>query len=127
MSKRILLVDDEAEMIDLLEKVLVFLGYEVSMARNGEEAVEKALLEIPDLIIMDARMPKIDGLQAASAIRNNPTTQSIPILAATGLATPRDTAKCLQSGCDAVLMKPFTAMELEAAIQKLLKKSAKLG
>jgi CheY-like chemotaxis protein len=69
---------------------------------------------------MDIRMPKMDGLEAVARIRNNPKTRSIPIIAATGNALPGDREKCLDSGCDDYLAKPFTHRELRAAIEKLL-------
>ena len=121
MKRRILLVEDEPATIDLMQQQLEFLGYEVTVAKNGLEAVERATSELPDLIVMDIRMPKMDGLQAASRIRKNPKTQTIPILAATAKALPGDREKCLVGGCDGYIAKPFTYKELGAAIRKLLK------
>ena len=77
---------------------------------------------LPDLIVMDIIMPKMDGLQAATQIRQNSKTQAIPILAATAMAMPGDREKCLAGGCDGYIAKPFTYRELGAAIQKLLDK-----
>ncbi|MBI2989104.1 MAG: response regulator [Deltaproteobacteria bacterium] len=121
MKRRILLVEDEPATIDLMQQQLEFLGYEVTVAKNGLEAVERAASGLPDLIVMDIRMPKMDGLQAASRIRKNPKTQTIPILAATAKALPGDREKCLAGGCDGYIAKPFTYKELGAAIRKLLK------
>lgn len=100
---------------------LEFLEYTVTVAEDGEEAVEMAASELPDLIVMDILMPKVSGLEAVSRIRSNPKTKSIPILAATALAMPGDMKKCLDSGCDAYIAKPFTPKQLAAAIEKLLK------
>lgn len=120
MQKRILLVEDDPGTIDVMQHELEFLGYEVTVAENGVKGVEMAISELPDLIVMDIRMPKMDGLQAASLIRSNPETKDIPILAATVNALPGDKEKCLEAGCDGYIAKPFTHRELGAAIKKLL-------
>lgn len=125
MKKRILLVEDDPGTIDVMRQELEFLGYEVTVAENGVEAVEMAISQLPDLIVMDIRMPKMDGLQAASLIRSNPKTKDIPILAATVNALPGDREKCLASGCDGYIAKPFTHKELGAAVEKLLKERSK--
>lgn len=124
MKKRILLVEDNLETIEVVRQELEVLGYEVLLAEDGVAAVEVATSQLPDLIVMDIRMPKMDGLQAASQIRKDPKTQAIPILAATAKALPGDREKCLASGCDDYLAKPFTHNELGAAIEKLLKRGS---
>ncbi|MBI4487466.1 MAG: response regulator [Deltaproteobacteria bacterium] len=124
MKKRVLLVEDNLETIEVVRQELEVLGYEVLLAEDGVAAVEVATSQLPDLIVMDIRMPKMDGLQAASQIRKDPKTQSIPILAATAKALPGDREKCLASGCDDYLAKPFTHNELGAAIEKLLKRGS---
>ena len=121
MKKKILLVEDNPATIDVIQKELEFLGYESVVAEDGKEGVEKASSSLPDLIIMDISLPKMDGLEASIAIRKNPKTQAIPILAATARALPGDKEKCLQAGCDDYIAKPFTHRELGAVIKKLLK------
>lgn len=121
MKKRILLVEDDPGTIDVMRDELNFLSYEVALAENGLKAVEMAASGLPDLIVMDIRLPKMDGLQATSLIRADPKTKNIPILAATVNALPGDREKCLAAGCDGYIAKPFTHRELGAAIQKLLK------
>jgi CheY-like chemotaxis protein len=121
MKKKILLVEDNPATVDVVQKELEFLGYEYLVANDGKEAVEKATSYMPDAIIMDISLPKMDGLQASSAIRKNPKTASIPILAATARALPGDKEKCLQAGCNDYIAKPFTHRELGAAMKKLLK------
>ena len=125
MKKRILLVEDDPWSIDLIDRELKVLGYEVSIAKNGVQAVEMVASDPPDLIVMDILMPRMDGLQAATHIKNNPKTQGIPILAATAKALPGDKEKCLAAGCDGYIAKPFTYKELGAAIEELLKKLAR--
>ncbi|MFQ5849364.1 MAG: response regulator [Candidatus Binatia bacterium] len=124
MKRRILLVEDNPATIDVMEQELVFLGYEVTVARNGIEAVERASSELPDLVVMDIVLPGMDGLEAASRIRNGSKTQSIPILAATAKAMPGDRRRCLAGGCDDYIAKPFSHRELGDAIKKLLKKES---
>ena len=119
MKKRVLLAEDHLGTIEVMQQELEVLGYEVVVAQNGLEAVEKAVAESPDVIVMDMLMPKMDGFQAASSIRQNPKTKDIPILAATALARPGDREKCLESGCDGYIAKPFTHKQLGAAIDRL--------
>ncbi len=119
MKKRVLLAEDHPETIEVMQLELEVLGYEVIVAQDGLEAVEKASAEPPDLIVMDMIMPKMDGFQAAVRIRQNPKTENIPILAATALARPGDREKCLESGCNGYIAKPFTHKQLGAAIDRL--------
>jgi CheY-like chemotaxis protein len=118
-KKRVLLAEDHPGTIEVMQTELEVLGYEVVVAQDGQEAVEKAATESPDLIVMDIIMPKLDGFQAAARIRENPRTKDIPILAATALARPGDREKCLESGCDGYIAKPFTHRQLGAAIDRL--------
>lgn len=124
MKKRILVAEDHTDTLEILTHQLKFLGYELTIARNGLEAVALAESEHPDLIIMDLMLPKMDGLQATSQIRNNPGTQSIPILAATAKAMPGDREHCLKAGCDGYLAKPFSHIELGHAIEEILQKQS---
>lgn len=121
MKRKILLVEDHPANIEMLRMGLEFLGYTIAVAEDGKVAVEMAASELPDIIVMDILLPKMSGLEAVSWIRSNPKTNSIPILAATALAMPGDMEKCLESGCDAYIAKPFTPKQLAAAIEKLLK------
>ncbi len=120
MNRRVLLVEDHPETIEVMRQELEFLGYDVMVAKDGLEAVEMATSESPDVIVMDIIIPKMDGLQAVSEIRNNPKTQDIPILASTALARPGDREKCLEVGCDGYIAKPFTYKQLGDAIEKVL-------
>lgn len=119
-KRRVLLVEDEPSTIELMQLELEILGYEVTVAENGLEGVEMAASLLPDIIVMDIRMPKMDGLQAASRIRENPETKNIPILAATAKAMPGDREKCLAAGCDGYIAKPFSYKGLGGAVERLL-------
>lgn len=122
MKEQILLVEDDKDNASLMQLELEYLGYEVTVAGNGAEAVEVAAARPFDLIVMDIYMPKMDGLEAASLIRENPRTKGIPILAATARAMPGDREKCLAGGCNDYIAKPFTHKELGFAVKKLLEK-----
>ena len=115
-------MEDNNDALEIFAHALNFLGYETTFARNGIEAVDLAGTENPDLIMMDIMLPKMNGFEATSQIRNNPKTRFIPILAATARALPGDREKCLRAGCDGYLAKPFTHKELGHAIERLLNK-----
>jgi CheY-like chemotaxis protein len=122
MRRRVLLVDNHPDTIEVMCLELRFLGYEVIVATDGAEAVEKAGAEAPDIIVMDVCLPGIDGFEAMSIIRNNTTkTQSILVLASTAMARPGDKQKCLAAGFNGYIAKPFTHKELGTALKDLLK------
>jgi CheY-like chemotaxis protein len=124
VKTRVLVAEDNKDMLELLRLWLERLNYEVIGAKDGIKAVEVAIAKTPDLIIMDIVMPKLSGLEAAFQIKNNPETQGIPILAVTGMAQPKNQKKGLQTVCDCYIAKPFTFQNLEAAIKRLLKDSS---
>ena len=121
MKKRVLLVEDHPDIIELMTLELEVLGYDVSVATNGLQAVEMASADLPDLIVMDILLPQMDGFEASARIRQNPSTRAIPILAATALYRDQDRRKCLASGCNDHIAKPFTHRQLENRLQNLLK------
>ena len=125
MKQKILLVEDSEMSVVVMKKEIELLGYECIVALDGKEAIKKASAYLPDLIVMDILLPKMNGLVATSQIRKNKKTQTVPILAATCLAMPGDREKCLQMGCNDYLPKPFTHKELGVSIKKLLKKAQK--
>ncbi len=123
MRKKILIVEDIPGLIHILQLEVQRLGYETILASNGAEAVEMAIAQLPNLIMMDILMPEMDGLEAARRIRENPHTRAIPIIAVTALSSRKDKEKCLESGCDDYLSKPFTASQLSSSITSLLKQN----
>ena len=127
MKKKILIVEDDLDIVDLLQRQVKALGYDSIVAGNGKEAVDMATSQLPHLILMDIMLPVMDGLDATRQIRQNPKTNSIPIIAVTALSSRRDKEKCLQSGCDDYLSKPFTQftrLQLGSRIEKLLKQDS---
>ncbi len=126
MKKKILIAEDDLDMLNLYQAILRG-DYEVILATNRKEAVDLAVAEVPDLILMDTMMPLMDGLDATRLIRMHPKTRSIPIIAVTALSSLKDKEKCLQSGCDDYLSKPFTQftrLQLCSRIEKLLKQDS---
>ncbi len=121
MRTRILITEDIEDLRTVLKTVVESLGYECLMAANGKEAVDMAASELPDVIMMDVMMPQMNGFTAASIIRQNPKTQSIPILAVTVLNSHKKKQQCLDSGYDDVINKPFTPSQLADRLEKLLK------
>ena len=117
---KILIVDDNPDVREVLQCQLKMLGYLVISAENGYVAIEKATVEQPDLILMDIMMPGMDGWQASRAVRANPDTKDIPILAATAMCRRADLNACLEAGCNGYIVKPFTMMELKEKIGQLI-------
>ena len=124
MKKKILIVEDNQDLRQVLQVQLEHRGYETILAGSGKQAVDIATAQLPDLILMDIGMPQMDGFQATRLIRQNPKTRSIPILAVTVLETHEERELCLQSGCDDYLPKPFTHLQLSSRIEKLLKQDS---
>jgi CheY-like chemotaxis protein len=117
---KVLIVEDHPDMRELLRLFLESLFYVPVVASHGKEGVEKAISEKPKLILMDIRMPVMDGWQAAKALRANPDTEKIPILATTALARPHELRACLEAGCDGYIVKPFSVLSLKGKIEELL-------
>ena len=120
MSKRILVVEDHEENRRIIRDVLTSAGYEMIEALTGEQGVELAASERPDLILMDIQLPGIDGYETTRRIKANPALRGIPIIAVTSYALSGDDAKAMQAGCDAYVAKPFSPRELLAKIRHYL-------
>ena len=117
---KVLMVEDNESLRDLLARLLVHLDYLPVLASHGKDGLEKAIAEKPDLILMDMLMPVKDGWEAARALRANPETKKIPILATTALFGANKVKTFLEAGCDGYIVKPFTIMELRRKIAELL-------
>lgn len=117
---KILVVDDEVNITQILEFSIGAEGYEVITAMNGEEAIEKARREQPDLIILDIMMPHVDGYEACRILKTNPMTKAIPVVLLT--AKGRDIDKRLGHEVGAVdyIVKPFSPNKLIERIHELL-------
>ncbi len=118
--KKALVIEDHPDMLLILTYLLETMGFAVISANNGKEGVEKAIKEKPDLIFMDIMMPGMDGREATRRIRSNPEAKEIPILAATAITDKSQLRECIEAGCNGVIIKPFTAKDLQEKIQAVL-------
>ncbi len=121
MSARILIVDDLAPNLHLLQVKLSAEYYDVLLAQSGEEALEKIKDERVDLILMDAIMPGMDGFETCRKLKNNPDTYHIPVIMVTALDGTKDRIRGLESGADDFITKPFDDFNLLARVKSLLR------
>jgi|SRR6185436_10937427 two-component system, cell cycle response regulator DivK len=117
---KILIIEDHADMRELLAWQIELMGFMPISAKQGREGVEKALTEKPQLIIMDIMMPGMDGWEAAKQIRAHPDIKDTPILAATALFRDSDLKNCMDAGCNGYIVKPFTFQELQSKVRELI-------
>jgi len=119
--KKILIVDDQLEIRELVEISLRDKGYHVLQAENGKEAIEIAKEEKPDLVIMDVLMPgEIDGLEATRMIKSDPLTKDIKIIMLTVKGQDADREKGFEVGAEDYCVKPFRSLELIKIVDKVL-------
>lgn len=121
--KRILVIDDEEWLREMVQMALRQRGYEVVEAENGAVGIEKARKELPDLILCDVNMEKVDGYLTLASLRNEPATAAIPFILMTGLADHAGMRHGMELGADDYLPKPFTIESLYAAVDARLKKA----
>lgn len=115
---KILYIDDVPNNITLIERFAKKMGYELLSAFDAKTGIEIARREQPDLILMDIRMPEMDGLEATQIIKSDVNIMHIPVIALTAEA---NYAECRRAGCDGYLPKPATRMMLRSTIEKLAK------
>jgi DNA-binding NarL/FixJ family response regulator len=120
----ILVVDDEPQNIELLEAYLVPQGYEIVKAANGEEALGKLSGNQIDLILLDVKMPDMDGFEVTRRVRQDNTHRLLPIILVTVLRETEDRVKGIEAGCDDFISYPVDKMELLARVRSLLKVKA---
>jgi DNA-binding response OmpR family regulator len=120
MRKKVLAVDDQNTVLMLECMMLSAAGFDVVTARDGEEALAVAAAERPDLILLDATMPKMDGYDACRALRARPETKNTPILMVTTRAEVNHMRSGYSAGCNEYITKPFNAAELVATVRRHL-------
>ncbi|MCL4302652.1 MAG: response regulator [Anaerolineae bacterium] len=120
MAKKVLIVDDETNIVISLEFLMEQAGYELRLAANGREALEQVAAFQPDLILLDVMMPHINGFDVCRRIRENPAWQNIKIIMLTAKGREVEMAKGLALGADAYITKPFSTKELLAQVRHIL-------
>src|SRR4030066_373117 len=124
---KILVADDIKQNVKLLRVILTASEFDVIEAYDGEEALEKAKSENPDLILLDIMMPKLTGYEVCQQLRANGTTKSIPIVMITALHEMDDRIKGIEAGADDFISKPFNKTELLARVKALLRPRTAAG
>ena len=123
----VLIVDDEAEMRASIGEFLRSDGYAVCEAADGEEALAKTFTEKPDLILLDLRLPKVDGYQVCQTLKGNPITSAIPIVMVTALSATPQKVKGIEYGADDYISKPFDLEELGARVRMIMRRAETSG
>ncbi len=121
---KILLVEDNEMNRDMLSRRLQRKGYDVAIAVDGREGIEKASSGEYDLVLMDMSLPEVDGWEATRQLRTEPKTEKLPIIALTAHAMSGDREKALEAGCDDYDTKPIELPRLLSKIEALLKRDA---
>ena len=120
-ERKVLVVDDDPGMREVLESILVLENTLVYTAVDGKDAVQKTLALNPDLILLDVNMPKLNGLTFCKAIRAGKETRNIPVIIITSLTAPGRLEECMEAGADDFLGKPFAMMELLIRVRAMFK------
>lgn len=120
MSKRILIVDDEPNIVVSLEFLMKREGFEVAVAGDGETALRLIEEKRPDLVLLDIMLPKKNGFEVCQAIRANPDWQAVKVVMLTAKGRDTDVAKGLALGADAYMTKPFSTRELVQKVREML-------
>ncbi|MHA1271475.1 MAG: response regulator [Candidatus Helarchaeota archaeon] len=120
MSDLILVVDDEPDTVKLAQRLLEMEGFDVIVAYDGEEALEKIYNEKPILVLLDIKIPKIDGYEVCSRIKKDPNFKDTIIIMFTAKVFEKDKNKGLEVGADEYITKPFSGEDLINLIKKLI-------
>jgi DNA-binding response OmpR family regulator len=125
-TPRILVAEDERDIRELIIFALQLSGYHVTEAQNGEIAYQKAQEILPDLILMDVRMPRMTGYEACKALKANDSTKNIPVIFLSAKGQDAEMSEGLSLGAEDYFLKPFAPDELAENVAKILKKYNKL-
>lgn len=120
--KKVLIVEDNKENLNLIRDILKFRGYMTFEARDGETAISMAKQHRPDIILMDIQIPKIDGLTVARILKEDVETRDIKIVAVTSFAMEEEKEMILKAGLDGHIAKPIDTRELPELVEKILRK-----
>ncbi len=124
-KRKVLLVDDEPSIVKMVGKRLEVAGFEVVVAMDGEEALEKAKSAGPDVIILDCMLPKLNGFEVCGMLKKDPERQKIPVIMLSARVQEKDKKAGLECGADAYMRKPFNSQELVEQINHLCSGAAR--
>ena len=119
----VLVVDDFHDNREMYTQYLSFAGYRVAEAVDGEDALAKARGLLPDVIVMDLSLPRLDGWEATRRLKKDPLTAGIPVIALTGPAMGGHAEGAIEAGCDAFVTKPCVPSDLEARVREMLERA----
>jgi DNA-binding response OmpR family regulator len=119
-KKKVMIVDDEAHIVELVKVVLEDTSYEILEAYDGESALEKIISDKPDLILLDIMLPRMDGYEVCMKLKADENTKSIPVVMLTAKGQEVDKIKGYQSGADSYMTKPFSPLRLLTEIEEKL-------
>ena len=119
---KILLIEDDAVQVELIKKHLEPMGYDLVVAKNGQEGIKLAEKQKPDLILMDMIMPGMHGLEATIKLKENPLTKNIPIIALTIMSSPKFVQECYRAGIIGYIKKPYDPKVLLERVEKVVGK-----
>jgi len=122
---KILIAEDEPDIRELVTFMLRFAGYEVVAASNGEDAVHTASRELPDLVIMDVRMPRMTGYDACRLMKANPDLRDVPVVFLSAKGQESEIQSGLDAGAEEYLLKPFSPAELTNRVRGILSRYGK--
>ncbi|MGE5248994.1 MAG: response regulator transcription factor [Bacteroidota bacterium] len=122
---KILIAEDEPDILELVAFTLRYAGFEVVTASNGEEAVQKAGREMPDLALLDVRMPRMTGYDACRAIKASPKLKDIPVVFLSAKGQESEIAAGMQAGAEEYLLKPFAPDQLTERVRAILHRFGK--
>lgn len=120
LGKRILIVDDEPDLVEVLSIIFRAYGYETELAHDGLTALQMIAERRPDLVLMDVMMPRMNGLEACRKLKEDPETRDLPVVLLTAKAHDADKSSGLGAGADAYLAKPFDNAQLLSIVERFL-------
>ena len=121
MKKRVLIIDDEENVLSLVSATLGYSDrFDIALARNGQEALESAMEEAPDLVILDMLMPIMDGFQVCQALKSDPHTAHVKVIMLTAMAQEADMGRAIAAGADRYITKPFSPTKLLDTVEEII-------
>ena len=123
MNEKILVVDDEPDLLELVRDTLEMAGYTVITASDGEEGLKSISEDSPDLVILDIKMPKIDGMEVLETVRKNPLLNELPIIMLTSLKGESMIKEAKEIGANDYIVKPFNQIDLLNRVKRVISSS----